>query len=91
MMLVDVELILEQRPPPGVARDISGVHRTELGLFVPLIVFAAAGVAWPRVDRAADGPRLRLAGLAIVGLVGGLVATTLFDDLAGELARRSSF
>ena len=34
---------------------------------------------------------VRRVGLGIVVLVGALVSVTLFDDLAGELARRSSF
>jgi hypothetical protein len=29
--------------------------------------------------------------LSVVTLVGGLVAVTLFDDLASQLAQRSSF
>lgn len=62
-----------------------------LGLFVPLVAIAALQVAWPKFGEASDDQRVRTAGLAIVGLVGGLVAVTLFDDLASELAQRSSF
>lgn len=61
------------------------------GLFVPFVLLAALDVAWPRFGELTDRPGLRSTGLAIVGIVGGLVAITLFDDLAGELARRSSF
>jgi len=61
------------------------------GLFVPLIVIAALDVAWPKFAAVSTGRWLRSAGLVIVGLVGALVAVTLFDDLANELAQRSSF
>jgi hypothetical protein len=62
-----------------------------VGLFVPLIVLTALDVAWPRIGDVIDLPRVRDAGLVVITIVGGLVAVTLFDDLAGELARRSSF
>ena len=62
-----------------------------LGLFVPMIVLAAFGVAAPKLADRLEHDNVRAVGLAIVILVGGLVAVTLFDDLAGELARRSSF
>ncbi len=62
-----------------------------VGLFVPLILIAALEVAWPRLGELLERPALRTTGLAIIALVGGLVAVTLFDDLASELARRSSF
>jgi len=61
------------------------------GLFVPLILIAALEIAWPRFGKLIEEPRLRAAGLAIIVFVGALVAVTLFDNLAGELARRSSF
>ncbi len=62
-----------------------------LGLFLPLIIIAALDIAWPRIGELTNAPWVRATGLAIVGLVGGLVAITLFDDVAGELVRRSSF
>jgi len=61
------------------------------GLFVPLIALAALDVAWPTFGERSDTPALRATGLVIVGAVGLLVTLTLFDDLASELARRSSF
>jgi len=61
------------------------------GLFVPLVVFAALQVAWPKFGDLIERESVRSAGLAIVFLVGTLVAVTLFDDLASELAERSSF
>ena len=62
-----------------------------LGLFVPLVLIAALEVAWPKFGEISDKPPIRAVGLSIIALVGGLVAVTLFDDLASELARRSSF
>lgn len=61
------------------------------GTFLPLIMIAAVDVAIPSIGERLNHPRVRLAGLGIVFLVGALVSVTLFDDLAGELARRSSF
>lgn len=62
-----------------------------LGLFLPLIIIAALDVAWPRFGTITAARWVRSTGLAIVGLVGLLVSVTLFDDVAGELVRRSSF
>lgn len=61
------------------------------GLFVPLILIAALGVAVPKFGEWADQRALRMAGIVVVALIGGLTAVTLFDDLAGELRRYSSF
>lgn len=62
-----------------------------LGLSIPLVLIAALEVAWPKFGEITDNPKLRTVGIGVIALVGGLVAVTLFDDLAGELARRSSF
>jgi len=62
-----------------------------VGLFVPLIVLASLEVAWPTSGDWISRPALRKIGLGILALVGALVAATLFDDLASELLRRSSF
>jgi len=62
-----------------------------VGIFVPLILISALEIAWPKFGDLIERPALRTAGLGVVALVGGLVAVTLFDDLASELARRSSF
>lgn len=62
-----------------------------VGLFLPLIVFVALDVAIPRVGEAIELNWIRMIGLAILLLVGVLVAITLLDNLASELARRSSF
>ena len=62
-----------------------------LGLSIPLVLIAALEVAWPKFTELTDTPKFRAVGIGVIALVGGLVAVTLFDDLAGELARRSSF
>lgn len=62
-----------------------------VGLFVPLVVLAALDTAWPGLGERLDASRVRATGIAVVALVGGLVSVTLFDDLAGGLARRSAF
>ncbi|MEM7091575.1 MAG: hypothetical protein AAF567_01125 [Actinomycetota bacterium] len=62
-----------------------------VGLSIPLVVLAALDVAAPQLGERLDHRFVRIGGLAIVAVVGGLVSVTLFDDLAGELARRSSF
>lgn len=62
-----------------------------VGLFVPLVVIAAFAGAWPAAADRMDHRYVRATGLGIVFVVGALVSVTLFDDLAGELARRSSF
>ena len=61
------------------------------GLFLPLVLIAAAAVAWPKLGTVLDSRNARSAGLGIMFVVAGLVSVTLFDDLAGELARRSQF
>ena len=62
-----------------------------IGLFLPLIVFVALDVAFPQVGEVIELTWIRMIGLTIVLAVGVLVAITLFDNLAGELAGRSSF
>lgn len=62
-----------------------------IGLFVPLILLSALDIAWPKFGEITEVPWVRTTGLVIVFAVGGLVAVTLFDDLASELAERSSF
>lgn len=91
---------------PCVGRELAGVvnsARSEpwgelaptsiymVGLFLPLILVAALDVAVPRFGDAIELRSARMIGLAIVFVVGALVAVTLFDNLASELARRSTF
>lgn len=62
-----------------------------VGLFLVLIVLAALPVLIPAINRAIDTDAVHRVGVTIIIVVGLLAAVTLLDDLAGELARRSSF
>lgn len=62
-----------------------------IGLFLVLIVAAALPVMVPAINKIIDRETVHRTGLAIVIIVGLLASVTLLDDLAGELARRSSF
>lgn len=61
------------------------------GLFVPFIMIAAAGILFPEFQKKSSHRAVIGVGFALMTLVGVLFATTLFDDLASELARRSTF
>lgn len=62
-----------------------------IGQFLPLIAIAALGHLVPGLDRRLRHPTVVASGAILLGLIGLLYATTLFDDLASELARRSSY
>lgn len=62
-----------------------------VGLYLPLVIVGALMVVAPEIARRIDTPSTRRLGLTVFATIGGLVAVTLFDDLAGELARRSSY
>ena len=61
------------------------------GLFLPFIVLIALEIALPKIGDVIEVEWVRTIGLAVLFAVGALVAITLFDNLASELARRSSF
>lgn len=61
------------------------------GQFLPFILIAAIGALSPKLsERLADRRIIALGAILLLG-VGLLFVTTLFDDLASELARRSTF
>lgn len=62
-----------------------------IGLFLVLIVLAAIPVMIPAANKLMDSDAMHRAGLTMIIVVGLLASVTLLDDLAGELARRSSF
>lgn len=70
---------------------IGGTVAYMTGLFVPFIVLAAAGVLFPQFQEKTSHRSIVGIGFALMTIVGLLFAVTLFDDLASELARRSTF
>lgn len=70
---------------------IAGTGAFFLGQFLPFILIAALGVAAPQVGERLEHRTVITVGAAMLGIVGLLFVTTLFDDIASELARRSTF
>lgn len=62
-----------------------------VGQFVPLLALVAVGHVWPTLDRRLQHPAVVTGGAILLGTIGLLYTTTLFDDLASELARRSAY
>ncbi|MDW3177228.1 MAG: hypothetical protein R8J94_07580 [Acidimicrobiia bacterium] len=72
-------------------QHIGGTVAFLLGQFLPFILIAAIGVVWPQLTRRLEHRGIVAVGALLLMLVGVLFITTLFDDLASELARRSTF
>lgn len=70
---------------------IGGTVAFLAGLFLPFIIVAAAGVAFPDFQLKTSNRFVIGTGLLLVAVVGLLFTVTLYDDLANELARRSTF
>ncbi len=70
---------------------IGGTVAFLAGLFLPFILVAAAGVAFPDFQIKTSNRFVVGAGFMLFALVGLLFTVTLYDDLANELARRSTF
>lgn len=62
-----------------------------IGLLLPFILIAASGVLFPRVSERLEDRRIVTAGALLLGLVGLLFATTLYDNVANALFRVSEF
>ena len=79
----------------GAARQpfthIPGTIAFIIGLFIPFIIVAATDVAFPAFKERTSNKFVTGAGIALIAVVGILFAVTLFDNLANELARRSTF
>ncbi|MGI9607304.1 MAG: hypothetical protein ACR2P0_14305 [Acidimicrobiales bacterium] len=75
----------------GAAGHIGGTIAFFVGLLVPLILWAALGYADPWIGKRWSSRPVMVVGSALLIIVGVLFVTTLFDDVASELARRSSF
>ncbi len=70
---------------------IAGTAAFSSGLFLPFILIAALGLVAPRLDQRLENRAIITVGAALLAIVGLLFVTTLFDDIASELARRSTF
>ena len=62
-----------------------------IGLFIPFIIVAATDVVFPMFKEKTSNETVTRIGFALIAIVGLLFAVTLFDNLANELARRSTF
>lgn len=70
---------------------IPGTIAFIVGLFIPFIIVAATDVVFPIFKEKTSNEFVTRAGFVLIAVVGVLFAVTLFDDLANELARRSTF
>lgn len=70
---------------------IAGTAAFLIGQFLPFILVAALGVVAPGLGQRLEHRAIVTAGAALLMIVGLLFLTTLFDDIASELARRSTF
>ena len=70
---------------------IGGTVAYIVGLMLPFVVVAAADTAFPPIAARLHDRRVVAAGAVVLVVYGVLFATTLFDDISSELARRSTF
>jgi len=71
--------------------NAAGTAAFIIGLLAPFVILAAAEAAFPRLSDLLDREAIRMAGAVVVLTVGLLLMVTLFDDVASELAQRSTF
>lgn len=69
---------------------IGGTIAFLAGQFLPFILLAAVGVLLPTASERLEHRSIIAVGAIALAIVGLLFATTIFDDLASELARRSN-
>jgi len=62
-----------------------------LGLLLPFILVAALGELFPQLGEKLEHRWAITGGAVLLGVVGVLFATTLYDDLSSELFRLSTF
>lgn len=72
-------------------QHIGGTVAFLLGQFLPFVLIAAIGVLLPTFSKRLEHRAVVTTGAILLALVGMLFVTTLFDDIASELARRSTF
>ncbi len=70
---------------------IPGTIAFIVGLFIPFIIVAATDVVFPAFKEKTSNQVVTKVGFVLMAVVGILFAITQFDDLANELARRSTF
>lgn len=68
-----------------------GTFAYMVGLLVPFIMIAALDQLFPELRERLHRPAVVATGVALLALFGAALATTVFDDIASELARRSTF
>lgn len=83
------EVLNEARSQPF--GNIGGTVAFLTGQFLPLVLVASLGVLAPGFRSRLEDRRVIAVGAGLLALVGLLFVTTLFDDIASELARRSTF
>ncbi|MBT8241614.1 MAG: hypothetical protein HKN94_07805 [Acidimicrobiales bacterium] len=71
--------------------NLAGTAAFMVGLLTPFVALAAIEATFPKITAVLDHTWIRTAGAAVVVVMAVLVSTTLFDDLASELAQRSTF
>lgn len=82
------DLLNTVRDSPG--NNFGGTAAYLVGILLPFIVLAAAGYAFPAVGERTSNDKVVAVGAIVLIVFGALFATTLFDDIASELASRSS-
>jgi cytochrome c biogenesis protein CcdA len=71
--------------------QIGGTIAFIFGLLLPFVLIAAAGVLLPRLQEKLEHRSIVTTGAILLGGVGLLFSTTLYDDLASALFRISEF
>jgi cytochrome c biogenesis protein CcdA len=69
---------------------IGGTIAFLAGQFLPFILITAVGVLFPTIHEKLSNRTVITVGAVLLGLVGLLFATTLFDEFTSELARRNT-
>jgi len=70
--------------------NLGGTAAYLVGILLPFVVLAAVGYTFPAVRERTDNDKVVAVGAIVLIVFGALFATTLFDDIASELAARSS-
>lgn len=73
------------------AAHIGGTIAFFLGLLLPFILIAAIGVIFPKTQEKLSHRAVITTGALLLGIVGLLFVTTLYDDLSSALFRISEF